>query len=149
MELKATKYKTVSQKSSGLDGWISFNPLHMWRKQSLLRGVMQTLTLRDGQTNWQREPAFLLPTPFSFLMLKVFVQCLFDIHWRLVKFSAFAVLSKWPCPLIKFCSARNYFFYCYSLCPHKCKNKCCALKKLWSEIPQIQTYTTYNLTAFC
>lgn len=118
----------------------------MCEETVILRGVMQTLTPRDGQTNWATkwEPSFLFLTPFSFLMLKAFVQ----IFTGDVKFSPFA-LSKWPCLLIKFCSARNYFFYCCSLCPHKCKNKCCALKKLWSEIPQIWTYTTYDLTAFC
>lgn len=87
-------------------------------------------------------------TPHSFQFPDVKSVCP-DIHWRQVKFSPFAVLSRCPCPLIKFCSARNYFFYCCSLCPHKWKNKCCALEKLWSEIPWIWTYTRYDLTAFC
>lgn len=76
------------------------------------------------------EPSRILPTPFSFLMLK-------------------AVLSGQLCLLVDFCSARNYFFYCCPLCPHKCKNKCCALEKPWSEITQIWTCTTYDLIVFC
>lgn len=87
---------------------------------------MQTLTPRDGQTNWQMRTFFSTPQSFQFPNVK---SIRLDIHWRPVKFSPFAVWSKWPCPLIKFCSARNDFFYCCFLCPHKCKNKCCALKK--------------------
>lgn len=147
MELKATKYKNRLSKIRWFR-WENILQSHgRVKKTVILRGVMQHPEMVKLISKW--EPSFLLPTPFSFLMLKAFVQCLFDIHWRLVKFSAFAVLSKWSCPLIKFCSARNHFFYCCSLCPHKCKNKCYALKKLWSEISQIWTYTMYDLTAFC
>lgn len=145
MEFKATKYKTESQKSSGLDGWISFNPMHVWRKV-ILRGVMQTLTPRDGQTNQQMRTFSSIPDSFQFPSVKSVCP---DTHCRQVTFSHSAVLSRWPCPQTTFCSARNYFPYCCPLCSHKCKNKCCALKKLWSEIPQIWTYTMYDLTAFC
>lgn len=67
-------------------------------------------------------------TPHSFQFPSVKSVCP-DIYCRQVKFSPFAVLSRWPCPLTNFFSARNYFSYCCPLCPHKCKNKCHALKK--------------------
>lgn len=80
MELKATKYKTESQKSSGLDGWISFNPMHMWRKV-ILGGEMQTLIPRDGQTNQQVRTFF--STPHSFQFPNVESVCLVFVWYSL------------------------------------------------------------------
>lgn len=91
------------------------------------------------------KPSLLLPTLFSFLVLKAFVHIVTEdrSHYLPLLFCLDDHIHE-----LNFVLLQIIFSYWCPLCPHKCMNKCCALKKLWSEIPQIWTYTTYSLTAF-